>query len=292
MKNKLLLIIAAIFIMVTLSGCSNNKDENKEMTAYTSVYPVEYILDNLYGDEIEIYSIYPDGTNYKNYELTNKQIQDYSNAELFVYNGTIQKEKDYAVELLNENKNLKIIDASQGMNYTNDVSENWLNPSNYLMMASNIKNGLEEYINERIEIDKINENYENLKFELTELDAELSEAASSSDNPTIIVSDDTFKYLEKYGFTVISLEENNNLTEKVLTEARRLISNGTCDYIFLKDDEEENETIKKLKNSYSNIQTVSLNTISTLSATQRKDKIDYMSIMQDNINSIKLEVND
>lgn len=289
MKNKLLLIIGAIFVMITLSGCS--KDENaSSMTAYTSVYPVEYILDSLYGDEIAIYSIYPDGTNYKNYDLTDKQISDYSKGDLFVYNGTIQKEKDYAVELLNQNKNLKIIDASQGMNYTNDVAESWLNPSNYLMMASNIKKGLEEYISERIELDKISENYENLKYELTELDAELSEAASSSDNPTIIVSSNTFKYLEKYGFTVISLEENNNLTEKVLSEARRLLSNKTCQYIFLKDNEEENETIKNLKSAY-NVQTVSLNTVSTLSATQRKDKIDYMSIMQDNINSIKLEVN-
>lgn len=290
MKNKLLLIIGAIFVMITLSGCSNGDDE-KEMSAYTSVYPVEYILDYLYGDSIEIYSIYPDGTNYKNYELTDKQISDYSKADLFVYNGTIQKEKDYAVELLNENKNLKIIDASQGMNYTNDVSESWLDPSNYLMMASNIKNGLEEYISERIEINKINDNYEDLKYELTELDAELNQAASSSDNPTLIVSSDTFKYLEKYGFTVISLEENNNLTEKVLTDARRLLSNGTCQYIFLEDSEEESDTVKKLKDTY-NVQTVSLNTISTLSATQRKDKIDYMSIMQDNINSIKLEVND
>lgn len=289
MKNKLMLMFGAVLILLTLSGCKSD-DEEKEMTAYTSVYPVEYILNYLYGDNTEIYSIYPDGTNYESYELTDKQISDYSKADLFVYNGTIQKEKDYAVEFLNNNKNLKIIDASQGMNYTNDIAESWLNPANFLMMASNIKNGLEEYISEKIEINKIDENYENLKYELTELDAELNQAASESDNATIIVSSDTFKYLEKYGFTVISLEENSNLTDKILSEVRSLLRNKTCSYIFLKDGEEESDTIKTLKETYE-VETVSLNTISILTAEQRKDKQDYMSIMQDNINSIKLEVN-
>ena len=47
---------------------------------------------------------------------------------------------------------------------------------------------------------------------------------------------------------------------------------------------------EKLKESYE-FTTVKLNTISTLSASDRKDKKDYISIMEDNINSIKLEVN-
>ena len=61
-------------------------------------------------------------------------------------------------------------------------------------------------------------------------------------------------------------------------------------YIFIKDNEEENETIKALKEEY-DVQTLSLNSLSTLSAEDRKDKKDYVSIMMDNINSIKLEVN-
>lgn len=288
MKNKIIGIITIILSLLLLSGCSDK--EATTMTAYTSVYPVEYILDNLYGDEIAIYSIYPDGINYKNYDLTNKQLNDYSKGDLFVYNGTIKKEKDYAVELLNKNKKIKVIDASLGMNYTSDPAENWLNPANYLMMASNIKKGLEEYISEKIELEKINENYESLKLSLSEIDAELKQIATNADNPTIVVSNDVFKYLEKYGFTVISLEENENLTDKTIYEVEKLLENKKISYIFLKDGEEQNDTIKALDNKYE-FTTVSLNTLSTLSAEDRKDKKDYISIMMDNINSIKLEVN-
>lgn len=290
MKNKLIMILLCISCIFILNGCTNN-DKGSSMTAYTSVYPVEYILDNLYGDKIAIYSIYPDGINYKNYNLTNKQLIDYSKGDLYVYNGILKKEKEYAVNMINKNKKIKIIDASLGMTYSNDVSETWLNPSNYLMMASNIKKGLFEYIDERIDIKEIEKNYETLKLNLSEIDAELKSIASNSNNKTLIVSNDTFKYLEKYGFTVISLQENENLTDKVLAETKKLLSNKTVNYIFLKDDEEPNKTINDLKEKY-NIQTLSLNSLSTLSASDRKDKKDYMSVMMDNINSIKLEVND
>ncbi len=291
MKNKVVLIIGILLSIFMLSGCSNNQETTSSMTAYTSVYPVEYILENLYGDNVAIYSIYPDGINYKNYSLTKKQLSDYSKGDLFVYNGTIKKEKDYAVELLNKNKKIKIIDACLGMNYLSDISENWLNPSNYLMMASNIKKGLEEYINENIELKKIEENYEELKLNLSQIDAELKQIASSSNNPTIVVSSDTFKYLEKYGFVVISLEENENLNDKTIAEVKKLLANKQISYIFLKDDEKENKTITGLKNNYK-FTTTSLNTLTTLSAEDRKDKKDYISIMMENINSIKLEVNE
>ena len=122
------------------------------------------------------------------------------------------------------------------------------------------------------------------------IDAELKSVANNANNKTIIVNDDVFKYLEKYGFTVISLEENENLTDKVISEVKKLISNKKVSYIFIKDNEKENNTIKKFKDTY-NIQTVSLNSLATLSASDRKDKKDYISIMMDNINSIKLEVN-
>jgi len=289
MKNKIFITLGIILSLFMLSCCA--KDENtSSMTAYTSVYPVEYILENLYGDEIAIYSIYPDGINYKDYKLTNKQLSDYSKGDLYVYNGTIKKEKDYAVELLNKNKRIKVIDASLGMRYSNDVSETWLNPSNYLMMASNIKKGLEEYINENLEVKKIEENYNKLKLSLSKIDAELKQIASSSSNPTIVVSNDAFKYLEKYGFVVISLEENDNLNDKVISDVKKLLTSKQISYIFLKDNEEANATIKDLKSNYE-FTTTSLNTLTTLNADERKDKKDYISIMMDNINSIKLEVN-
>lgn len=290
MKKKLLRLSLVLVALFSLSGCFGMKNEKTLSTAYVSVYPVEYLLDSLYGKEMAVYSIYPDGTNYNDYKLSNKQINDYSTAELFIYNSSISKEKDYTVSMLNKNKNLKIIDASLGMTVNYNTSELWLNPSNYLMMASNIKNGLEEYVNTKIDIsDKIDKNYEDLKLEISSLDADLKETAKNAVNTTIVTSNTTFKFLEKYGFKVYTLDKEN-LTNNDLENVKKQMRNKSISYIFMIDDEEETDTIKKLKEEY-NVQILRLNSLSTLSADNRKNKKDYVSIMNDNINSIKLEVN-
>ena len=52
------------------------------ITIYSTVYPIEYITETLYGDYSDVYSIYPNEV----IELTDKLIADYSNSNLFVYN--------------------------------------------------------------------------------------------------------------------------------------------------------------------------------------------------------------
>ena len=289
MKKKLIFILLMIMVSLIITGCEE-KAETKTMDAITSVYPVEYITNNLYGESIDVESIYPPGTYYTDYNLTNEQLKKYAiEKDLFIYNGNIEKEKEYAVKLINLNKKIKVIDATQGMNYENSITEAWLNPSNLLMMASNIRKGLNEYVNENIETKKINHNYEQLKLKLSQIDAELKLTSNNANNNILIVNNDCFKYLEKYGFKVMSLEENENLTDKALSEIKEILDNKRANYIFLKDEEEENETIKSLKEQY-DLKTQSLNSLSTLTSKQRIDKKDYMTIMLDNINSIKLEV--
>ena len=289
MIKKILYGILSILLISILSGCDTNT--NTVNKAYTSVYPTEYLLESLYGNNIEIHNIYPEGTNYNDYSLSSKQISDYSLGKLFVYNSTIDKEKNYAVKMLNNNKNLKIIDASLGMTTNYDIAESWLDPSNYLMMASNIKQGLKEYISEKYEIDDvINKNYDKLKQDISSLDAELKEAANNSSQPVIVVSNDLFKFLEKYGFTVYSLQEGENLTNKTISEVKSLMANGTIKYIFLKDNEEESELIKSLKDAYG-VNVIRLNSLSSISAEDRNNNKDYLSIMEDNISSIRLETN-
>ena len=109
-------------------------------------------------------------------------------------------------------------------------------------------------------------------------------------NVTKLKKDELIEILDSNSKNADLTKQNNNLNEKTLSEVRKLLANKKISYIFLKDDEKENDTIKKLKESYE-FTTVKLNTISTLSASDRKDKKDYISIMEDNINSIKLEVN-
>ena len=72
-------------IILSLSGCFK-RDNMEDITIYTTIYPLNYITDYLYGDNAKRYSVYPSGVDVTTYELTNKQIEDYSNNDLFVFN--------------------------------------------------------------------------------------------------------------------------------------------------------------------------------------------------------------
>ena len=84
--------------------------------------------------------------------------------------------------------------------------------------------------------------FENLKIELSELDAEIKLTAQNSKNKTLIVSNDVFKFLEKYGFTVISLDPDT-VSEKTFSIAQDNLNNKSNSYIFVLENEKISEDI-------------------------------------------------
>ena len=203
--KKIFIIIISLLL---LTGCSVFKtDVMDDIDVYTTTYPTNYLFNYLYGTHSTIHSIYPNGVNFKEYELSEKKINEFAKSDLFVFNSQ-DIERNYAVKMINENQNLKLIDAAYGMTYDYSIEELWLNPYNYLMMANNIKNSLNEYINNPYIVEEINNNYENLKYDLSKLDALYQETFNNAKYTTIVTDNDLFKYLEKYNIEVISLEEN------------------------------------------------------------------------------------
>ncbi len=287
MKKKL-----GIFLMILICLCTSacfKRDVLEDIPIYTTAYPMAYITDRLYGKHSAITSIYPDGTDIYSYKLTNKQIKDYSKGSLFIFNGLIDKEKKYVIEMMEYNKNIKIIDTTLSMEYNYALPELWLSPSNFLMLAQNIRNGLNEYITNHYLKEEINENYDALKLEISSLDAKLKLISESASNKTIVVASDLFKFLEKYNINVISLAENENLTQKTISDVEKMIQNKTVRYIFVNDNEEISSTVQNLITK-TGVNTLTLHTISNLSEADRNDNKDYITLMNENIELLKQEL--
>lgn len=286
MKKRigLLLMIGCVFF---ISGCIK-RDTLEDIDIYTTIYPIEYITERLYGTHSNVYSIYPDGVDIQNYTLTDKQIKDYSKAKMIIFNG-LSNEKDYVITMYQHNKDIKIIDTTLSMEYINSYEELWLDPLNFLMMTQNIRTGFRQYINNHYLKNEIDENYEELKIEISSLDAKIKLMVENASDKTIVVSSDLFKFLEKYNLNVISLEENDNLTDKTKAEVADLIANKKISYIYLKQGEEVNNTISELIKD-TDIELIYLHTLSNLSEEERSTKKDYISIMNENIELLKQEV--
>lgn len=283
---KKIFVCFSIICSFLLTGCIK-RDSMEDISIYTSVYPVEYITNRLYGEHSKITSIYPDGVITEMYSLNDKQIKDYSKSDLFIFNG-LSDEKNYLQPMLKSNKDLKIIDATLSMEFNSYQEELWLDPANALMLARNIKTGLNEYINNHYLKNEIESNYESLKLDLSNLSAKLNVISSSSSNPTIVVSSDMFKFLEKYGFNVISLDEKS-VTDKNIADVKRMISNGEVKHIFVIDDVDNSPVVQGIIDE-TGVQTLAFHPLSSLSDNERTRKKDYMSLSFENINLLKQEL--
>lgn len=210
--------ILSLTLVLVLGGCTFNKDPLDGAKIATTTYPVTYLTNKLYSEFAEVISIYPEGAISKEYKLKDKQINKYAKSDLFVYNG-LTEEKNIAKKLVNKNKNILLIDVSYGLSLSSDIQELWLSPNNYLMLAKNIKDHLNEYLNNKYIKEKLNENYEELAELLSLMDVDLRKLGSTAvekNNITIVATSNAFKYLENYGFNIISLEDTNLSDEIIL----------------------------------------------------------------------------
>lgn len=292
MKKRIILIL--IMTLTLLSGCKLNIDTDsmKDIKVYTTIYPIRYLIDSLYGTNSTIYSIYPSGVEPKDFQISDKKLEEYSQADLFVFN-SLDKERDYAVKMINKNKKLKIIDVSMGMTYDNDIAELWLNPYNYLMMAQNTKNGLLEYISNPYLITNdegtgVEDKYEALKYDLSRLDADIKETISLSSYDTIVVDNDVFNFLSKYNLNVISLEEDDKLTDIRINEVKKLINEGKIKYIY-SSKTETNNTCKKLIEDYG-VELVTFNTMETVDGGITNSNENYVTVMNNNLELLNKEL--
>ena len=284
-KFSYLLLMITILILPT--GCLKN-DSMEDITIRATIYPSQYITERLYGKHSKIASIYPNGSTQEEV-VSDKLLQDYSQADLFIFNGNNEEEMNYVYKMRNYHNNLKLIDASSSMVFEHSVEELWLDPMNLLTMANSIKKGFEEYTKSAYLTNEITENYQALKQDLIQLDADYRDMAKTANKNTIVVSNDAFLYLEKYGITVISLEENENLTQKNIYTVTKKKKKGDISYIYTVKGEKVNKTITSIQKE-TNVELIELHNLYTRTEEEATKGEDYLSLMKNNLEALKKQL--
>ncbi len=288
MKKRKILGLFLIFITFLTTGCFK-RDNLEGIEIVTTVYPLEFVTNYLYGDHSIINSVYPDGIDTTSYNLSEKQLNDYSKKKLFIYN-RITNDKDIALKFLEKNSKILIIDATYGMELTYGEEELWLNPSNLLMMTQNIKNGLQEYMTNSYLEKEIDNKYNEIKVSLSELDAEFKLTAENATRKTIVVNSDVLKCLEKYGFNVISLDDKTNpVTEKTINDVVSKINSGEVKHLFILENTANSDAVNQVIKQ-TEIETYTYKRLDSITDSERDEKDDYFTIMNNNIELLRNEL--
>lgn len=286
MKKSFLSLILVVSIFLT-SGCFKNKNM-EEITINTTVYPITFIANTLYNENATITSVYPNGVNLNKFKLTPKQEKEYAKSDIFIYNGLTQ-EKDIAKTFIDRNKRISIIDISYGLKYTYGVEELWLAPNNFLMISKNVKDSLKNYVNSKYTKKIIDKNYRELEETISVMDAELRNIANNAkanNKNNIVTSNDVLKFLNSYGFNVISLKDEENNKNNSLNTLKSNFKNGKYTTIFMLTGDEETDLIKQLKSDY-NAKVIVVDSMVSLSKENIDVGNDYIMLMNEFIDNIR-----
>lgn len=278
--KKVIVLLMSLFL---LTGCL--EEEKLDKIAYTTYYPLEFATNYMYKDFATVKSIYPNGIDTSKYTLTDKQKSIYASSDMFVYAGVTDEVK-LAAEFLNTNQNISIIDGTKGLSYSSEVCELWLDPSNYLMIARNIKSTLIDYANNVYDEEKIDKLYDELKIKISEIDVDLTMMGKNASKKNILVTNDSFNFLSKYNINVISIKEGDT---KSIIDAKKLINSGEIKYAYVLRGNTLSQEIETFIKNY-NLEKIEIDSMYTITDEDKNSGNDYLSIMTENINKFKTEL--
>lgn len=278
--KKVIVLLMSLFL---LTGCL--EEEKLDKIAYTTYYPLEFATNYMYKDFATVKSIYPNGIDTSKYTLTDKQKSIYAASDMFVYAGVTDEVK-LAAEFLNTNQNISIIDGTKGLSYSSEVCELWLDPSNYLMIARNIKSTLIDYANNVYDEEKIDKLYDELKIKISEIDVDLTMMGKNASKKNILVTNDSFNFLSKYNINVISIKEGDT---KSINDAKKLINSGEIKYVYILRGNTLSEEIETFIKNY-NLEKIEIDSMYTITDEDKNNGNNYLSIMTENINKFKTEL--
>ncbi|MYL37620.1 zinc ABC transporter substrate-binding protein AdcA [Halobacillus litoralis] len=281
-------------------------DASEELNIYTTVYPLQYFAEQIAGEQADVQSILPPGSDPHTYEPTSKEMIEMAEADAFIYNGAGLEPYAEKISDSIKSEDVKILEASMGIelkehahNHEEEESSHedehaghnhgdqdphvWLDPVLSIQVAENIKDTLVE-LNPGQE-DTYNENFQELKSNLEELDQEFHDQLEAAPKNKFIVSHAAYGYWEQsYGVEQVSvsgLSPTNEPSQKDLEAIVETAEQHNIKHVFF----EQNVTPKVADVVRKEIgaESLRLHNLSVLTEEDINNEEDYFTLMQRNL---------
>ena len=321
--------VLAVSLLLALAACGNEESETatdtagsngNALTVYTTIYPLQYFTERIGGKTVEVESMLPAGADEHTYEPTSKTMLNIAAADLFLYNGLNLEPFAEKVEETLSSEDVKIVNVGEQVNIeaghehgteeeANAKEEHdheaesdghdhggvdphiWIDPALAEQMAEVVK---EELVALNPDEESLyNKNFETLRKELKQLDEEFHTITDAAAKKEILVSHAAYGYWEEsYGIeqlSVAGLSPTDESSQKELKElADTAMEHGIRYVIF-----EQNVTPKIAEVIQKEIgaESLRLHNLATLTEEDIKNGADYMSIMKQNIETLKTAMN-
>lgn len=296
---------------------SINKNDNK---IYTTIYPIQFILERLVGDFVTIESVIPSGGDPHLFEISQQDLVDVAESDMYIYLSSEVELNSEEVGKALENEKVEVLglwdklgieeEHDHAHEHTEEIEEHteeaeeehdhehgnihiWADPMYVLDMAVVIHEELIAIYPELEDI--IEDNFEILEADLIALDNKFKTEIADADNffDFFVVSHDKFAHWEKYGISSIAVKDEAHSKDPTSQELETIIEtinvNGIKYVVF-----ERNVPCMPLDviKSETNTEKAILSDGGVRSQTEIDEGKDYIEIMEENIETLKIILNE
>ncbi|PRX75929.1 zinc transport system substrate-binding protein [Bacillus sp. V-88] len=275
-------------------------------------------------------SLIPPGSDAHTFEPTSKDMMSIAESDLFIYIGLGMESYAEKITKSLENEDTIMVEATKGVDAIaspHDHSEEghhdegeaahedehheegdaahedehhhgdydphvWLDPNRAIALAGNIRDALIDLHPE--DKDAFNQNFNELKKDLKEIDAEFTSLAQESDHPEILVSHAAYGYWEDaYGIeqlAVAGLSPTDEPSQKELKEIIETAKEHSIHYVIF----EQNVTprIAEIIQKEINAKPLKVHNLSVLTESDIENNENYLTLMKKNIKTLEQAMND
>lgn len=288
-------------LIMVLTACGQDT-EQKDHIIYTSIYPIQYIVEHIGGDHITAESIYPPGVDAHSYEPSTREMTQISRGEAFIYLGAgMESFAETAADSLN-NQDVELIeiatldeslfsadnhsDEEHGDHDYGDKDPHiWFDPIKMIQMGELIKEELAKIFPD--EKDTFESNFESFASAMDNLDDEYSQVLEAKDNKKILVAHAAYGYLEeRYGLEQIAisgLTTNDEPSQKDLTQIVKMAQEYDLNYVMF--EQTGTDRVSDIIREQIHAEPLYLHNLESLTEEDIENGDDYVSLMLKNLDA-------
>ncbi|WP_371069369.1 metal ABC transporter solute-binding protein, Zn/Mn family [Sediminibacillus sp. JSM 1682029] len=307
-KVVLILLFSGILLQAGCSPSPDNYGEKAEHTIYTTVYPIQYIIERLAGDFVEVTTIYPPGADAHSYEPTAKTMTDIAEGDAFVYLGeelesfasttaeALQQEEVRLIGLAGYEELFHTASESTADHDSNHAESEhhshdhgshdphiWLDPLRMQEMAGIIEKRLTDIYPNHEAV--LQQNLSSLQEDLTKLDNQFLNTLSKSKHKEILVSHAAYGYWEdRYGIRQIAVNGISNSSEPSQQDLINIIEqakNLGMDYVIFEQNVQD-KVSKEIQREIDG-KALQIHNLAVLTEEDINHGEDYLSLMKQNL---------
>lgn len=297
--KRLLAFLILIAIAPFMIGCQ--KEEKADI--YVSIYPLQYVVEKIVGDNMTVKSFYPYGTDIHEYEPSPASIINMATSKAIFYIGAgleafIEKaegntlSKDILVKMSNY---VPMIEPKSGTEYSGDEHGDhnhpvdphiWLDPNRMITVTEVVFDRVCTLMPDKV--DEFTKNKNELVNKLEKLDQDFKDLVADENiiEPIIVVDHDAYLYWEDaYGIKRIKTRLDNDSCTVIPSNFIKnveLIKQLKIKYITIT----QNESVCDIVDQYvkeAGVEKVTLYGIGLITKADLKAGRDYLFFMNENL---------